>query len=177
MFKEGGPFARYFLFLFLLLGVSLLVGLFYNRPFKRYFRKRRRKKEIPPKLLAFCKKQLFRMPLINSLIVTMPNLVVIVYSFIFLVSAIDPETEVERSMFIQLHYLTIVATLLEFLFVYYWEKHRVHIRYIDHIYSEEELRKQVFRKKGGKIRSRFPGRTGRAGAATHPGARDDGGSI
>lgn len=155
MFKEGGPFARYFLLLFVLLGVSLLVGLFYNRPFKRYFRKKRRRKEIPRKLLAFCKKQLFRMPLINSLIITMPNLVVIVYSFIFLVSAIDPETEVERSMFIQLHYLTIVATLLEFLFVYYWEKHRVHIRYIDHIYSQEELRKQVFRKKGGKIRSRF----------------------
>jgi serine phosphatase RsbU (regulator of sigma subunit) len=155
MFEEEGPFSRYFLLLFLLLGVSLLVGLFYNLPFKRFFRKKRRKKEIHPKLLGFCKKQLFRMPLINSLIITMPNLVVIVYSFIFLVSAIDPDTEVERSMFIQLHYLTIVATLLQFLFVYYWEKHRVHIRYIDHIYTEEELRKQVFRRKGGKIKNRF----------------------
>jgi serine phosphatase RsbU (regulator of sigma subunit) len=155
MFKEGGPFARYFLLLFILLFVSLLVGFFYNRPFKRYFRKKRRKKDIRQKLYGFCKKQLFRMPLINSLIITMPNLVVIVYSFIFLVSGIDPDTEVERSMFIQLHYLTIVATLLEFLFVYYWEKHRVHIRYIDHIFSEEELRKQVFLRKGGKIKNRF----------------------
>lgn len=155
MFKEKGPFSRYFSLLFLLLGLSLLIGLFYNLPFKRLFKKKRMQKEIPPKLLAYCRKQLFRMPLINSLIITLPNIVVIVYSFIFLVSGIDPDTEVERNMFIQLHYLTIVATILEFLFVYYWEKHRVHIRYIDVIYTEEELRQQIFRKKGGKIKQRF----------------------
>ena len=155
MFEEKGPFSRYFRLLFLLLAVSLLVGLFYNMPFKRYFKKKRRKQEIPWKLHGFCKRQLFYMPLVNSLIVTLPNMVVIVYSSIFLMSGIDPDTEVERSMFIQLHYLTIVATLLEFLFVYYWEKHRVHIRYIDHIYTEEELRKQVFLRKGGKIKNRF----------------------
>lgn len=155
MFNKEGPFSRYFTLLFILLGASLLVGLFYNRPFKRYFKKKRRKKEISAKLLAFCKKQLFRMPLVNSLIVTMPNIVVIVYSFISLLSKVSPEAEVERSMFIQLHYLTIVATLLEFLFVYYWQKHRVHIRYIDHIFPEVELRKQVFRRKKGKIKHRF----------------------
>jgi serine phosphatase RsbU (regulator of sigma subunit) len=155
MFEEKGPFSRYFSLLFLLILISLLIGLFYNLPFKRYFKKIRRKQEIPGRLLAYCQKQLFRMPLVNSLIVTLPNIVVIVYSFIFLLSAVDPDAEVERSMFIQLHYLTIVATLLEFLFVYYWEKHRVHIRYIDFIYTEVELRKQVFRRKGGKIKQRF----------------------
>ncbi|MEA3461011.1 MAG: hypothetical protein U9R49_03960, partial [Bacteroidota bacterium] len=155
MFEEKGPFARYFMLLFILLGVSLLVGWLYNSPFKRFFRMLRRKKEIPEKLQARCKKRLFGMPLINSLIVTMPNIVVIIYSWIFLVAKVNPEAEVERSMFIQLHYLTIVATLLEFLFVYYWQKHRVHIKYIDHIYSEVELRKQIFSKKGGKIRNRF----------------------
>jgi len=155
MFEEKGPFSRYFSLLFILLGVSLLVGLFYNRPFKRFFRKKRSRKEIAKRLHSICKKRLFRLPLVNSLIITMPNIVVIIYSLIFLVSKVNPEAEVERSMFIQLHYLTIVATLLEFLFVYYWQKHRVHIRYIDHIYPEIELRKQVFHKKGGKIRHRF----------------------
>ncbi|MDF1575825.1 MAG: SpoIIE family protein phosphatase [Bacteroidales bacterium] len=155
MFSEKGPFSRYFFLLFILLGVSLLSGLLYNSPFKRFFKKRQRKKEIPQKLLALCKKRLFRLPLVNSLIVTMPNIVVIIYSLIFLVSEVTLDKEVERSMFIQLHYLTIVATLLEFLFVYYWQKHRVHIKYIDHIYSGKELRKQIFRKKGGKIRNRL----------------------
>ena len=155
MFEEKGPFARYFSLLFMLIGVSLLAGLFYNLPLKRFFKKKRRKKEISEKLHAVCKKRLFKLPLVNSLIITMPNIVVIVYSFFFLVSDVSFDAEVERSMFIQLHYLTVVATLLEFLFVYYWEKHRVHIRYIDHIYTEVELRKQVFNKKRGKIRNRF----------------------
>jgi serine phosphatase RsbU (regulator of sigma subunit) len=155
MFAEKGPFSRYFFLLFVLLGVSLLTGFIFNRPFKRFFKKRRRKKEIPQKLHTICKKRLFSLPLVNSLIVTMPNIIVIIYSLIFLVSGVSPDEEVERSMFIQLHYLTIVATLLEFLFVFYWQKHRVHIKYIDHIYSEVELRKQVFRRKGGKIRNRF----------------------
>jgi len=155
MFKEKGPFARYFSLLFLLLGVSLIVGLFYNLPFKRYFRKKRSRREISQKLHSTGKKRLFKLPLVNSLIVTMPNIVVIVYSFIFLVSEVSMDEEVERSMFIQLHYLTIVATLLEFLFVYYWQKHRVHLKYIDHFYSDVELRKQIFHRKGGKIRHRF----------------------
>jgi len=155
MFEEKGPFARYFTLLFILLGISLLLGWVYNSPFKRLFRKLRSRKELPEKLQSRCKKRLFGLPLINSLIITMPNIVVILYSWIFLISKVNPEAEVERSMFIQLHYLTIVATLLEFLFVFYWQKHRVHIKYIDHIYSEVELRKQIFRRKGGKIRNRF----------------------
>jgi len=155
MFSDQGPFSRYFFLLFVLLGVSLLIGFIYNRPFKRFFKKKRRKKEISQKLQAVCQKRLFNLPLVNSLIITMPNIVVIIYSLIFLVSEVSLDEEVERNMFIQLNYLTIVATLLEFLFVYYWQKHRVHIRYIDHIYSEVELRKQVFRRKGGKIRNRL----------------------
>lgn len=155
MFEEKGPFSRYFRLLFLLILVSLLAGWVYNRPFKQYFRKKGRNKEISEKLHRVCKRRLFQVPLINSFIVIIPNLVVIVYSLVFLVGEVSKEGEVERNMFIQLHYLTMVATLLEFLFVYYWQKHRVHIKYIDHIFSEIELRKQVFRKPGGKIRNRL----------------------
>ena len=155
VFSDKGPFARYFLLLFILLFVSFLAGFIYNRPFKRYFKLKVRKKEIPEKLHAYCKKHLLRMPVINSFIVTMPNIVVFIYSLIFLVQKVSFDGEVEREMFVQLHYLTLVATILEILFVYYWQKHRVHIKYIDHVYSETELRKRVFKRKGGKIRNRF----------------------
>jgi serine phosphatase RsbU (regulator of sigma subunit) len=155
LFNQHGPFSRYFSLLFILLLVSLLTGFFFNRPFKRFFRKKRRNQKISMRLQSFCKKHLFRVPVVNSLIITMPNIVVIIYSMISLISEVKVEAEVERNMFIQLHYLTIVATLLEFLFVYYWERHRVHIRYIDHIYPETELRKKVFRSKRGKIRNRL----------------------
>jgi len=155
LFAEKGPFSQYFKHLFVLLLISLLAGYLFNRPFKRFFRKKRRNREIPEKLHSFCKKYLFHVPLINSFIITLPNIAVIIYSIIFLVSEVRVDAEVERSMFLQLHYLTIVATLLEFLFVYYWEKHRVHIRYIDYIYTESELRRSVFARKRGKIRNRF----------------------
>jgi len=155
MFGEKGPFSRYFFLLFVLLLVSLIMGLIYNLPFKRYFKLRRRNKEIPKKLHAYCKKHLLRTPLINSFIITLPNIVVFIYSMIFLVRKVSFEGEVEREMFIQLHYLTLVASILEILFVYYWQKHRVHIRYIDHVFTENELRRRVFKRKGGKIRNRF----------------------
>jgi serine phosphatase RsbU (regulator of sigma subunit) len=155
MFQEKGPFSRYFRLLFLLILVSMLGGWLYNRPFKQFFRKKARKKEISQKLVERCKNRLFRVPLVNSFIIIFPNLVVILYSIIFLVGKVPEEQEVERSMFIQLNYLTLVATLLEFLFAYYWQRHRVYIKYIDHIYTETELRKQVFRGKGGRIRNRL----------------------
>ncbi len=155
MFREKGPFARYFSLLFLLLIVSDVAGYLYNRPFKRYFRLKRRKKEIPERLRTYCRKRLLQTPVINSLIVTMPNLVVLIYSLVSLTGKATVGGELERSMFIQLLYLTLVATILEILFVFYWQKHRVHISYIDHIYSANELRRQVFKRKGGKIRNRL----------------------
>jgi len=155
IFQEGGPFARYFTLLLLLMVVSYLVGFIYNRPFKRFFKLKRRNKEVPDKLHNKCKKRLLSSPIVNSLIVTMPNIVVFLYSFVFLFSKVSFDAELEREMFVQLHWLTLVATILELLFVYYWQKHRVHIKYIDHVFSETELRQRIFKKKGGRIRNRF----------------------
>jgi serine phosphatase RsbU (regulator of sigma subunit) len=155
MFGGKGPFSRYFMLLFFLTLFIDLLGFIYNYSFKRYFRLKRRNRDIPPRLLGFCKRQLLRTPLFNALIIILPNVVVIVYSLVFAILKNTFEADVEKELFNLLFYLSIVATLLEFLFAYYWQKHRVHIRYIDHIFSEEELRVQVFRRKGGKIIHRF----------------------
>jgi len=152
---NDGPLLNYFLFLFLGTFVSYLVGFLYNRRFKKYFRLSRRKREIPQNIEAYCNKHLFRTPWVNSFIVILPNLALIIYSVIAILAKNIFDEEVERGLFIQLFYLTLVATLLEFLFVFYWQKHRVHIKYIDHIFSPEELRVQIFRNKRGKIRNRF----------------------
>lgn len=152
---DEGPVAAYFLFFFFGTMGCYLLGLLYNWSFKRYFRLRRKKRNIPEKLHRFCKKQLFRTPVTNSLILILPNLALIVYSLVIIFTPGSFEEEIERNIFIHLFYLTLVVTLLEFLFAYYWQKHRVHLKYIEHIYSEEELRAQVFRRKGGKIRDRF----------------------
>jgi len=39
--------------------------------------------------------------------------------------------------------------------VFFWQKHRVHIRYIEHLYSATELQKRIFISSPGKIRFRL----------------------
>ncbi len=153
--KKRRNIPKYFAILFILLFAGFLAGFLYNIRFKRYFKLKRQNREIPEKLHLFCKKQLLNTPIVNSLILVSPNLLVFLYALIFVIAPSNFKEEFQRHMFIQLNYLSLVASVLEFLFVYYWQKHRVHIRYIDHIYTEEELRVQVFKRKGGKIRNRF----------------------
>lgn len=154
-FEDQGPFGSYFMLLFFLTLVSLGAGLIYNLPMKRYFRLLRKKRQIPERLKERCKRWLLSTPVLNALIIIMPNLVVLLYSVVFLIGGEDYRGDIERDLFIHFFYLSVVATLLEFLFAFYWHKHRVHIRYIDHIFSADELKVQVFRRKGGKIRNRF----------------------
>ena len=155
LFGQQGPFARYFTRLFFLSMLIYLIGFIYNHPFKRFFKKKNRKQEIAEKLHAYCKKQLQHTPLVNAFIIILPNVALIIYSLVIILSKKDFDSAVEGDLFVHFFYLTLVATLLEFLFAYYWQKHRVQLKYIDHLYSAEELKVQVFRKKGGKIRNRF----------------------
>jgi|GEM_PF-1065805 len=155
LIDEEGPFEMYFRLLFYMLVACFLAGLLYNRPFKRYFRLKRKERKIPEKLHAYCRKQLFATPVVNSIILTLPNLVIIIYSLFVIIIRDRYDGEIEKDLFIQFFYITLVATLLEFLFVYFWQKHRVHIKYIEHIFTDTELRGQVFRKKRGKIRDRL----------------------
>jgi serine phosphatase RsbU (regulator of sigma subunit) len=152
---EKGPFARYFNLLFFLILLSYLAGLAYNIRFKRYFRRKRLNREVPERLHSFCKKQLFLSPLVNSVILCFPNMVIILYSLVFILPEGQFAGDFEKKLFIQFFFLTIVASVLAFLFVYFWQKHRVHIRYIEHIYRPEELRNRVFPRSGGKIRNRL----------------------
>jgi serine phosphatase RsbU (regulator of sigma subunit) len=152
---EEAHFPEFFSFLFFGTLVSYLLGFIYNWPYKRFFKFLRRKRNISEKLYAYCKRQLFRTPLFNSLILILPNLAAIVYSLSIIFNENHFKGDTEHSMFIQLFFLALVATMLEFLFVFYWMRHRVHIKYIEHVFSKEELRVQVFRNKGGKIRNRF----------------------
>jgi serine phosphatase RsbU (regulator of sigma subunit) len=155
MFEDHGPFARYFRLLILLILLSFLSGLLYNYRFKRYFKRLRRNRDIPERLHTFCKRQLLRSPLINSLILTSPSLIILPYALFFILPEGQFKGEFEKGLFIQFYFLTMVASLLAFLFVYYWQKHRVHIKYIEHIFTEEELRKKIFRRSGGRIRNRL----------------------
>ena len=154
VFQDKGPFSRFFKLLFLLTLAAYIAGLIYNNPFKRYLKNIRRKKEIPDKLQRYCKKHLLNSPVINALIITLPSALVLLYSLFFIMMK-DFDKEIENEIFREFFFLAVLATILEFLFVYYWQKHRVHIRYIEYFYSKEELRSRIFKSRGGRIRGRL----------------------
>ncbi|MCD4745125.1 MAG: adenylate/guanylate cyclase domain-containing protein [Bacteroidales bacterium] len=153
--EETSHINKSFGLLFNLLLISFLLGLIFNIPFKRYFRKKRKNKKISKKLFNFCKKFLLRSPLINSGILFLAYGIAHGYMIYILLSENVFDVELERSLYIKFFYISLVASLLSVLFVYFWEKHRVHIKYIEHIFSKEQLRKRIFSLKVGRIRNRL----------------------
>jgi len=152
---DGTQIGKAFNFLFNLILISFFLGFLFNLPFKRYFSKERKKAKISPKLFKFVKRYLFKSPVINASILGLSFLIAHSYMLVTLLSDGSFDNELEESLFRHLFYISLVASSLALLFVYYWEKHRVHIRYIEHVYSQEELRKKVFKVKVGKIRNRM----------------------
>jgi class 3 adenylate cyclase len=136
------------------LPAAFLLGFIFNFPFKRYFRRRRKNKDISDKLFAFCKKFILRSPWINAGILGSALFASLIYMIVMMIEYpeyIDASTPVFLRFFI----ISVFATLLTVLFVYFWEKHRVHIKYLEFLFSKEELRKRIFKASRSRIKNRF----------------------
>lgn len=134
--------------------VSYLLGLFFNYPFKRYFRLNRKGKKIPKRLYKFIKKWLLSVPIVNAIIFGGGLIFSLAYIFYYLQFSTF-EDEINHSIFSQYFYISIIASILAFLLIYFWERHRVHLKYIEHVFSLEELKVRVFKKQKGKIGNRL----------------------
>ncbi|PID92555.1 MAG: hypothetical protein CSA96_02680 [Bacteroidetes bacterium] len=152
---DEGPFVVYFSLLALLSVAAYLVGWIYNHRFKRYFKWKRQGREISDKHHHWCKKHLLKTPIINALILTTPALVGAVFALVYILSGKGQGDALEHKLFRQFFYLVVVSTLLQFLFVFYWQKHRVQLRYLDIIYSPGELQGNIFGRKRGSIKDRL----------------------
>ncbi len=137
-----------------LLAISYLLGLAFNLPFKIYFSKKRKNKKIPPKLARFCKRFLLRVPLINIGILFLSYGVTLIYMVGILLFN-DSFDEITRRFFLRFFTISLVSTILTLLFVFFWEKHRVHLRYLRWVYPTSELKKRVFKGKIGKLKNRL----------------------
>jgi len=94
---ESTPAADFPVFLRSLL-VSFALGLFFNYPFKRYFKLKRKRKAIPKKLFQFVKKWLLKVPLINALIFLSGLLFALGHSVYELNSNVFPDN-ISRNVF------------------------------------------------------------------------------
>ncbi|HZK07963.1 MAG TPA: adenylate/guanylate cyclase domain-containing protein [Bacteroidales bacterium] len=132
------------------LPIAFLAGFIFNYPFKRYFRRKRKGRFISERLFNFCKKYLLLSHWINAAIVGSALAGTLIYMMVL--SARSTEAVPMFSRFLVISFF---SALLAVLFMYFWQKHRVHIKYIDILFSPEELRRRVFKKNTGKIRYRF----------------------
>ncbi|MCB0804476.1 MAG: hypothetical protein KDC05_01685 [Bacteroidales bacterium] len=153
--SQGSQIGEAFNLLLNLLIVSFFLGFLFNLPFKRYFAKKRKQRKVSQRLFNFCKRFLLKSPLINAGILGLSFLVTHVYMLVIMMNTDSFENELNRTLFNHLFYISLTASVLSLMFVYFWEKHRVHIRYIEHIYTKTELRKRIFKLKVGRIRNRM----------------------
>jgi len=143
-----------FSFLLKSLLICFIAGFIYNYPFKRYFRRIRLRRITSDKLTAYCKKQLLISPWINAGILGSAYLANLLY-MILLIYQSPADYDISNTLFTRFFFISLFSSLLTFLLVYFWEKHRVKIKYIDFLYSKEELRKRIFKFRLGKIRNQF----------------------
>ncbi len=137
-----------------LLFISFFLGLAFNLPFKLYLRKKRRNKKIKEGLFKYCKKFLLKTPIINAGILFITYGITSAFMLYQLLFHSD-FNEITIRFYRQFFFIMVVASILNLLFVYFWQKHRVHIRYIEFFYTKEELRKRIFNLKVGKIKNRL----------------------
>lgn len=133
----------------------LIIGFFINRPFKLYFKNLRKGKPNSEKRIKYCRKWLLKTPLINSGLFIIYFFITNSYSLIRILTDNFVNDETSRKIYIQIFPISIVASVLVIVFVYFWQKHKVHIKYIEHVFTRDELNKRIFKSKTGKISSRL----------------------
>lgn len=135
--------------------MSIVLGIGFNYPFKRYFGRKRKGKPVSRNLYNFCRKFLLHTPYINAGIVFVAFTIMHAIMFYRIQTPSAFEDELGRRLYTNYLFISLVASLLSVLFIYFWQKHLVHIRYIEYIFSRDELQKRIFGKHTGKIRNRL----------------------
>lgn len=152
--KNGVAGRKSIFFPFLLL--SLIFLIIYNYPFRRYFKKKRKGKPLPDNLTRYCRKHLLQTPLVNTGLLFLPFLIELIHSFFLLSKGWGPYGEpVIQEIFNKTIAIDVIASILVSMFSYLWLKNRVQLRYIDHIYPQEQLREGVFKGKKQHFRGKL----------------------
>jgi serine phosphatase RsbU (regulator of sigma subunit) len=125
-----------------------------NIPVKIYFRKKRKKQSIPPKISAYTKRYIRRLPLFNSAVLFLP---LILGDFLVIKEIISLPDYPNEFLYNEKHlvFVHIIASLLTGIFIYYWQKNRLQFVYLEHIFPPEELQTVADSKHRNKVSRYF----------------------
>lgn len=150
------PFSTAFSILFRIVIVfTIIVGFIINAPLKRYFSRKRKRKPVSESIRKKCKRLILYTPYINAGILLFSFSIMHGYMYYVLKTGRGFEDALSRDLFIQFFYVSLIASLLIVLFVYFWQKHRVHIIYLEHVFDADELYTRGIFLRKGKISNRL----------------------
>jgi class 3 adenylate cyclase len=152
--NENSQMGNTFGLLIRLLFVTFVLGLGFNYPFLVFFRNKRKGKTPKARIQQYCRRFILKIPWINTGILALPYGITLLYMLYIILFRKDIDA-MNLNFYVQFFFISLVASILTLMLVYFWMKHRLHIRYIEHFYSEEELRKSIFNDSQGKIRNRL----------------------
>ncbi len=153
--EDNMALLKTFNILFSMIAISFFISTFFAIPFKIFFRRKRRNKKINKRINKIVRNIILKTPAINTFIFGLPYIVMIIFMALTLESVNNFDDMVEYNLYAQVFYIAIVSTILILIFIYFWQKHRVHNKYIEFVYTKHELKKSIFNKKSGKIRNRL----------------------
>lgn len=134
--------------------LALFLGLLFNYPFKRYFKLRLKQRPIPQSLAHFCRKYLLFTPIINAGIVFVLLMLVHIW-LLYNLERSPAYSDFEKEFYSRFFYVSAVASVLISTFIYFWQKHRVHLKYLEYVFTPEELRRRIFKSRRGSIGQRL----------------------
>ncbi|NPD84287.1 adenylate/guanylate cyclase domain-containing protein [Lentimicrobium sp. L6] len=134
--------------------IGFILTFLISYPFRRYFSRKRKMKEISTRLDFFCRRYLLYTPIFHATIFGLVMLSTVGY-IAYINFFVDFSDSINAGIFDEYLYIAALSGFLSTIFVYYWHKHRVHIFYLEVLFYEDELRKRIFRNSIGKIRNRL----------------------
>jgi class 3 adenylate cyclase/HAMP domain-containing protein len=127
-----------------------LAGYFYTFRLKRFFKKIRKQKSITAKSTKAVQNRIRKTPWILALVYLLPTLLFNIYLFKQMMGKNEYNFPFNYVLFV-----SFLTTILITLFIYTWQRHRVNLYYLEHIYTKEELHARLSNFKASRIRYRM----------------------
>jgi class 3 adenylate cyclase len=137
-----------------LLLVSFILGFGWHLPFKRLLYLKRNGKPVKKDLLLFCRRWLIYTPIVNSAILGMGFGISLVFMG-FEVFRPESGSAMSQQFHEQFFFISLIASLLSVLFVYFWQQHRVRFKYLDYVFDSLSLYKSNTQNNNRKLKYRL----------------------